>query len=442
MTPHADTICAVATPPGRGGIGVVRASGPACRQLAGAVCGRLPEPRRAVYTRFRDAGGDLIDTGLALFFPGPNSFTGEDVLEFQAHGSPVVLEALVEALVTAGARRAGPGEFTRRAYENDRMDLAQAEAVAALIEASSAHAARAAQRSLEGEFSAAVVALAGAMTELRMWIEAALDFPDEEIDFLADERVLARVRKLRADLADVIARAEAGRMLTDGLRVAIVGRPNAGKSSLLNALARREAAIVTEIPGTTRDVLRESVLVAGMPVVLADTAGLRETSDRVEAEGVRRAEAEMAAADLVIWVVDDTEGHATPPPGLPETAPVLRVDNKIDLSGAYPGRYRGGVRISAANGSGLDALVSAVRDSLGLAETGGGEYAARRRHVASLETARKHVETGLAELEATGSGELLAEELRLGAEALGEITGRVGSDELLGRIFSSFCIGK
>jgi tRNA modification GTPase len=443
MTAPADTIVAIATPPGRGGVGVVRLSGSMAFTIAEQLSGSLPPVRTAGLRHFHDADGEIIDTGLLIRFAGPRSYTGEDVVEIQAHGSPVVLELIVSAAVAAGARRAGPGEFSQRAFLNDRMDLVQAEAVADLIASASEKAARAAHRSLEGTFSKAVDDIHQALVELRVWVEAALDFPDEDVDFLADGQVADRAGALRTRLDSLLQRAATGRLLTDGVRIAIIGPPNAGKSSLLNALAERDAAIVTDIPGTTRDVLRETITLAGMPVVLSDTAGLRETSDRVEFEGVRRARLEMQAADLLFHVVDASEPSAHQLSGVPERLPVIRIENKVDLSGHAPGRDQGCVRVSALTGEGLGELESLVLEELGASAAGGeGEFSARQRHVDALRRALAHVESGHAEVLASGSGELLAEELRMAAEELGEITGRMSSDQLLGEIFASFCIGK
>ncbi len=442
LTAKADTICAIATPPGRGGVGVIRVSGPDSFSLAAALSGSLPPPRRAGLRTLRDGHGDSIDTGLVIAFAAPASFTGEDVVEIQTHGSPVVLEMIMRSLVEVGARRARPGEFSERAFLNDRLDLAQAEAIADLIAAGSEQAARAATRSLEGLFSDQTNALAVALTELRVWVEAALDFPDEDVDFLADGQVANRADQLLHELEQLLARARSGRLLNDGIRIAIVGKPNAGKSSLLNALTRRDSAIVTDVPGTTRDVLRESVSIAGIPVTLADTAGLREATDAIEIEGVRRAEREMQAADLLFWVVEATEPEPRLPPGLPATLPRIRISNKIDLTGEAPSLQEDQVRLSAKTGAGLDLLEQRVLETLGVREHGEGEFSARQRHVEALERAGEHLRHGIAEIQATGSGELLAEELKRAADQLGEITGKLTSDQLLGQIFSSFCIGK
>ncbi|MEM1080146.1 MAG: tRNA uridine-5-carboxymethylaminomethyl(34) synthesis GTPase MnmE [Pseudomonadota bacterium] len=437
-----DTICAVATPPGRGGIGVVRLSGPDAWAIGQTLTGRRPQARTALLVDVRGNDEQRIDQGLMVSFAAPHSFTGEHVVELQLHGSPVLLEQVVRTAVAAGARRAEPGEFSQRAYLNDKIDLAQAEAIADLIDAATEHAARAAQRSLEGVFSERVHALAEAMTRLRVWVEAALDFPDEDIDFLADGQVLASVDELIEQTQQLLRVAEAGRILTDGIRVAIVGKPNAGKSSLFNALVQRNSAIVTDRPGTTRDVLRETIQLGGVPAVLADTAGLRETEDVVELEGVKRAQAELQAADLVLWVVDATEADADRVSLPAVSAPVIRVDNKMDRLDRPPVAEPDRIAISALTGAGLAQLDEAVQRLLGIEVESGRECSARARHIEHIQTALVHVQTGRTELAETQSGELLAEELSRAATALGDITGQVHSDELLGTIFSSFCIGK
>ena len=442
-----DTIAAPATPPGTGGVAIVRVSGPGVARVAGAVAGGLPAPRRAVLRRFRDAAGEVVDTGLVLYFPGPHSFTGEDVLELHGHGGPVVTDLVLGAVLAAGARPARPGEFTERAFLNGRLDLAQAEAVADLIEAGSAQAARSALRSLEGALSRRLEGLAAGLTELRAWVEAALDFAEEEIDFLAEGEVARRTGALLADLARVEAEAAAGRVLHEGLTVVLAGAPNAGKSSLLNALAGRETAIVTHLPGTTRDVLREHLQIDGLPLHLVDTAGLREAADAIEAEGVRRARRELEAADRALVVVDDAVDPDVPgevrrclPPELALTV----VHNKIDLTGRDPGlEERGGVAhlwLSARTGAGLDRLREHLKAAAGYVP-GAGLFSARRRHLEALARARGHLESAQAAA-AAGAGELLAEDLRLAQQALGEITGEVTPDDLLGEIFSRFCIGK
>ncbi|MBL8224398.1 MAG: tRNA uridine-5-carboxymethylaminomethyl(34) synthesis GTPase MnmE [Chromatiales bacterium] len=438
-----DTIVARATPPGRGAVAIVRLSGPGCRAIAEAILGQCPPPRHAVLADFRAASGEAIDTGLALFFRGPASYTGEDLLELHAHGSPVVCDELVERAVQLGARLARPGEFSERAFLNDKLDLTQAEAVADLIDAGSRAAARAAQRSLAGAFAAAVHGLNDAVTELRVYIEATIDFPDEEIDPLADAELAVRLADCRARFDAVQAAAAQGRLLRDGITLVLAGEPNTGKSSLLNALAGYEAAIVTPVPGTTRDPIREYLAIDGLPVHVIDTAGLRITADPVEAEGIRRTEAALATADLVLHVRDATqpgEGGVVPAAG---DAPVIRVINKIDLTGQAPGEGEAGeVRVSARTGAGLAELRRVIREAVGFAGADAGTLSARRRHLEALADARRHFDAGVVELETRRAGELLAEELREAQQALAGILGEFTSDDLLGEIFGRFCIGK
>lgn len=443
-----DTIVAQATPPGRGGVCVIRVSGPRAFELAGEVAGVLPPPRVAALRAIRGERREILDRGLVLAFPGPNSFTGEDVAELHLHGSPVVAALLLRRLVALGGREAGPGEFTRRAFINGRMDLAQAEAVADLIASASAEAARAAVRSLEGEFSAQVDALGEALVQLRVHIEAGMDFPEEGVDAYGDPGLLERAQELLARLETLRSAADRGRVLRDGLTLVIAGAPNAGKSSLLNRLAGYEAAIVTEEAGTTRDPVREDILVDGMPVRVVDTAGLREAENRIEAEGIRRARHAMAQADLLLLVRD---GAAPPGPvpadSLPDTTPVLHVLNKIDLLGvpASLGRRDDGqleLRLSALTGEGIDLLRGCLRDQAGYSGEAGGAYSARRRHLEALGRAAHHIAAGRDHLAGGATIELAAEELRLAQQSLGEITGEFSTEELLGRIFSEFCIGK
>ena len=447
--PESDTIAAIATPPGRGGVGIVRLSGPRALEIAEAIAGRRPAPRQAAFRVFRDAAGEPIDEGLLLCFPAPHSFTGEDVAELQGHGGPVVMDRLMARCLELGARPARPGEFSERAFLNDKLDLTQAEAIADLVDAETEAAARLAIRSLAGAFSQRVHRLVEGLIALRTYVEAAIDFPEEEIDFLADERVACDLDALIADLEAVRASARIGRVLRDGMRLVIAGLPNAGKSSLLNALAGEERAIVTEVPGTTRDLLREQIQIDGMPLHLVDTAGLRETGDVVERIGVERARAELAQADRILWVYDgaaDPEHAAFDPAQLPQGVPVTLVHNKADLSGAEPGLFeRDGlpeVRLSARSGAGLDALRAHLRECMGLAQGVEGEFSARRRHLDALARAADHLEAGRRALLEGRAGELLAEDLRLAQRALGEITGEFSADDLLGEIFSSFCIGK
>jgi len=445
----ADTIVARATPPGRGGIAVVRISGPAVRDLAGPLLGALPRPRYATLCGFRGADGEALDLGLALYFPAPHSFTGEDVLELHAHGGVVLADMLVARVLALGARLARPGEFTERAFLNDKLDLTQAEAIADLIDADSQAAARAAQRSLRGDFSAAVLALNEEVTELRTWVEAAIDFPDEDIDFLSDADLARRVEGVAASFRRLEEATRQGCLLREGLNVVIAGRPNAGKSSLLNALAGYDAAIVTPVPGTTRDVIREQLDIDGLPIHVVDTAGLRATTDVVEAQGVSRAQAELARADHALVVldatVDDAAGREALLGELPAGLSRTLVRNKIDLTGEPSGLVPGTtdlVQVSALTGAGLPELRQRLRAVAGYQPAGEGAFTARRRHLDSLRSAREHFEAACRQLREQQAGELMAEELLQVQNALAEITGEFTSDELLGRIFSSFCIGK
>ena len=443
-----DTIAAVATPLGKGGIGIVRVSGQRSLAIAEALLGRVPQPRHAFHTQFRGADGQPIDDGIALYLPAPRTFTGEDILELQGHGGPVVLDLVLQACLTQGARMAAPGEFSQRAFLNGRVDLAQAEAIADLIEAGSQQAARAALRSLQGAFSRQVYALLEHLILLRTYVEAAIDFPEEEIDFLADQRIRDQAAELQTKVDEIIAGARHGCLLRDGMTVVIAGRPNAGKSSLLNALAGRDAAIVTEVPGTTRDVLREHIDLDGMPIHIIDTAGLRDTEDHVERIGVERAWQALAQADRVLLVLDDREGFTAADQAildqLPGQVPVTRVRNKIDLTGVAAGQAAADpptIALSARTGAGLDSLRAHLQEAVGYSSDAGGDFLARRRHLDALGDARGHL-TQAHERLVEGAGELAAEELRLTQHCLNQITGEFTSDDLLGRIFGSFCIGK
>jgi len=427
---------------------VGRISGPAAVAVASAMVGLLPPPRRATLRSFAAADGSAIDQGIVLYFPAPNSFTGEDVVELQGHGGPVVVDQLLSRALALGARLARPGEFSQRAFHNGRLDLAQAEAIADLIAAGSAQSARLAMRTLQGEFSRRVDALLEELVQLRTYVEAAIDFPEDEVDLLADGVVLRDLEALLGNVEEIVRSARQGRLLRDGLRVVIAGPPNAGKSSLLNALVGHDAAIVTAIPGTTRDVLREYIQLDGLPLHVVDTAGLREGADLVEEEGIRRARGEIARADRVLWVYDDAEGQAavtSETAGLPPDIPLTRVRNKIDLTGAPAGLADGKpptVAISVATGAGLDALRAHLKACAGYHGTGEGEFIARRRHLDALERVRLALGQARAALREHAGGELVAEDLRLAQQALGEITGAFTPDDLLDRIFASFCIGK
>jgi len=424
---------------------MVRISGPAAPAICIVLTGRLPPPRHAQLARFGDADGTPIDHGLCLYFPAPHSFTGQDVVELHGHGGPVVMDLLLARVLALGARQAAPGEFSQRAFLNDKLDLAQAEAVADLIDAASAAAARAALRSLEGEFSRQVGALSERLVELRVQIEAGLDFPDEELDLLADGRLAADAARLADDLRTLVGRAGEGRLLREGVTVVLAGAPNVGKSSLLNALAEREAAIVTAIPGTTRDVLREYLAIDGLPLHLVDTAGLRDSHDPIELEGIRRARAEIARADHLLFVTEAGAPQLPPPELLEQASSVTRIVNKIDLTGEPPRIESAGgwtdVYLSVRSGAGLDLLRARIREAAGFAGAQG-QFSARRRHVEALREAAESTARSVELLADRAGPELAAEELRLAQRALGTITGEVSSDDLLGRIFASFCIGK
>jgi tRNA modification GTPase len=442
-----DAIAAIATPPGRGGIGVVRVSGPGLEPTLRALAGRDVRARQATRADFLDAAGAVLDQGLILYFRAPHSYTGEDVIELQGHGGPVVLNLLLQRCLELGARLAEPGEFTKRAFLNDKIDLAQAEGVADLIDAATAQAARCAMRSLQGDFSRRIEALVAALTELRIFVEATLDFPDEEVEFLESGKVRARLAAIRAQLAAIIAASQQGQLLRDGIHVVLTGQPNVGKSSLLNALAGTERAIVTEIPGTTRDLIRETINLHGVPLHVIDTAGLREPRDPVEKIGIERTWQAVAAADLVLWVSDLTRPETCVPDpalGVRTTAgvPQLHVLNKVDLAGLEPSvRTMGGmveVALSAKSGAGLDLLKTAVLTAAGWDVANEGAFMARERHLQALQLAQEHVTRAAGQSQV----EFLAEELKLAQRALGSITGEVTADDLLGKIFSHFCIGK
>ncbi|GGX48133.1 tRNA uridine-5-carboxymethylaminomethyl(34) synthesis GTPase MnmE [Saccharospirillum salsuginis] len=449
-----DTICALATPPGRGGVGIVRVSGDQAATIAAALLGHTPKPRYAHYGPFYDDAGQVLDEGIALYFPNPHSFTGEDVLELHGHGGPVILDLLIQRILALGARLARPGEFSERAFLNDKLDLAQAEAIADLIDASSTEAARSAVRSLQGAFSQEIHKLVEQLIELRIYVEAAIDFPEEEIDFLSDGKVQADLDRIIDQLGTVLKTANQGSLMREGMRVVIAGRPNAGKSSLLNALAGQDRAIVTDIAGTTRDVLREHIHIDGMPLHIIDTAGLRDSPDEVERIGVERAWQEIEQADRILLMVDATETDAVDPETiwpdfvhrLPEHAPLTVVRNKIDLSEESPGLSTASeppvIRLSAKGEAGIDALREHLKQLMGFEGNHEGGFIARRRHLDALTRADQSLRSGRDQLLGAAAGELLAEDLRQAQQSLNEITGEFTSDDLLGRIFSSFCIGK
>jgi tRNA modification GTPase len=449
--PGNDTIAAIATPPGRGGIGIVRVSGVKVRTIAESFLSVIPAPRQAGFHRFRDTNGQIIDEGLALYFPAPQSFTGEDVLELHGHGGPVVLDLLLNQILLLGERMARPGEFTERAFLNGKLDLTQAEAVADLIDSSTAEAARAAIGSLQGIFSERITVLLEGLIALRTFVEAAIDFPEEEIDFLADERLAMQLGELQQQLAELLTEAGQGQLLRDGMTVVIAGRPNAGKSSLLNQLAGRDSAIVTEIPGTTRDVLREYISIDGMPLHIIDTAGLRDSDDPVEQEGVRRAWNEIRNADRILLLVDSRAGVTAADRLLkhrfPEHIGMTLIRNKIDLTAetaalVEQGEWGTEVLLSAKTGQGMQQLREHLKNIMGYRSAGEGRFIARRRHLDALQRVDERLQVARYQLEVIKAGELMAEELRLAQQALSEITGEFTSDDLLGKIFSTFCIGK
>jgi tRNA modification GTPase len=450
---NSDTIVAIASAPGRGAVGVIRVSGPKVPQIAAGILGVLPAPRHARFSTFLDAQGRSLDEGLALYFPAPASYTGEHVLEIQGHGGALIVDMVLQRLLELGCRMARPGEFSERAFLNGKIDVAQAEAIADLIDAGTTAAARAAVRSLQGEFSARVAGLKAGITGLRAYVEAAIDFPDEEIDFLSDTALRERLKSVFTGFDSITVAARQGTLLREGLNVVIAGKPNAGKSSLLNRLAGDDVAIVTDVPGTTRDVLRRQVHLDGLPLNLSDTAGLRSAVDAIEAEGVRRARNEIARADRVLYIMDaglvdehDARRWAAELEGLPAEIPITLVLNKIDLTGAAarlddaatPPR----IFLSARTGAGLDLLRTHLQTSAGYLKSESGALAARRRHLDALSRARQHVQTAADTLSSTRAFELFAEDLRLAQHALGEITGEFTSEDLLSEIFGSFCIGK
>jgi len=445
-----ETIVAIATAPGRGGVGVVRLSGDNSANIAQHICGKLSAPRMAKFCNFSDHDGEVIDSGLAIFFPNPASFTGEDVVELQGHGSPLVLARLCQRAISLGARMARPGEFSERAFLNDKMDLAQAEAVADLIDSATEQAARSAMRSLQGVFSDRVNLLLQDLTALRMYVEAAIDFADEEIDFLAEAAIDQQLKDLLVTVDGIRQSAQQGRLLREGMSVVLAGQPNAGKSSLHNQLAGHDAAIVTEVAGTTRDILREQIHLGGLPLRISDTAGLHESTDIVEQEGIRRTQNEIAQADHLLLIIDDklglTEKDKQIRVDLPQHIPMTIIHNKIDKQDKTPSISQDGddvvLFLSAKTGAGMDLLEKHLCDAVGYHPGDEGVFIARHRHLNALDRARLAIESGYQCLTGMGAGELLAEELRQAQHALGEITGTFTNEDLLDKIFSSFCIGK
>ena len=461
LTTHfQETIAAQATPPGRGGVGIIRVSGPKAKFVAETILGKIPATRKAEYLSFNNKNKQSLDQGIALFFKGPNSFTGEDVLELQGHGGPVILDMLLKEITTLpDIRLAKPGEFSEQAFLNDKMDLTQAEAIADLIESSSEQAARCALKSLQGQLSKLVHQLVEKVIHLRMYVEAAIDFPEEEIDFLADKKIITELKDIIQYVSQVRSQAQQGSIIREGMRVVIAGRPNAGKSSLLNALSGKDTAIVTNIAGTTRDVLTEQIHIDGMPLHIIDTAGLRESTDEIEQIGIERAWQEINQADRVLLMVDsnlnnlnknEMEIIKTEWPEffekLPEKIGLTLIKNKADLSNANTGfsekNNQPTITLSAKTGEGVNELKEHLKTIMGYQGNTEGGFMARRRHIIALEKAQQHLNTGLEQLESFMAGEILAEELRITQQYLNEITGEFTNDDLLGEIFSSFCIGK
>ncbi len=441
-----DTIAAIATPPGNGGVGIIRISGPSAFEIAQKITQKTPVSRQALFTSFRDEGDFIIDSGILLYFPNPASYTGEDTIELQGHGGAVVLGMLLKRVVKLGARLANPGEFTERAFLNNKLDLAQAEAVADLIESSTEQSVRSAQKSMQGVFSQQVNELVEELTELRIYVEAAIDFVDEEIDFLTDGVVENKIINLSTRIQKILKTAQQGRLLRDGMTVVLAGKPNAGKSSLLNALAGHEAAIVTDIAGTTRDILKERIQIDGMPLHIIDTAGLRESDNLVEKEGIRRAHEEIKQADKVLLLIDSTDPEIdSVMKVLPTDLDITKVYNKIDLLDIEPeiieNEQGSQIYLSVKKGIGMELLINNLKQTVGFNSETDDVFIARKRHIDALIQGQKSVENALEQLQ-NQAGELVAEDLRQAQNSLAEITGSFSSDDLLGRIFSSFCIGK
>ena len=451
---NTDTIVAIATPPGRGGIGVIRVSGPASIDIANKVLGSVPEPRRAYYGPFSDTDGNVLDEGIALLFKQPNSFTGEDVLELQGHGGPVVLDMIIQQLVGLGCRMARPGEFSERAFLNDKIDLTQAEAIADLIDCSTQQAARSALNSLQGSFSSLIDELIEQLIDLRCFLEASIDFPDEALDLLADDNISPRIRVIQQQLDSTLAQTKQGTLLKEGIQVVIIGKPNAGKSSLLNCLSGSSRAIVTDIEGTTRDILEEQINIDGLPIKFIDTAGLRDPKDPVEAEGIRRAMERLEVADCVLLLEDATaQQHAEIDEKyysrLPVAIPIIRLVNKVDLTGATPGLLPTStdqpyptLQISAKANLGIDSLKKYLKEIVGFNNTSESTFTARRRHLESLLSARSILDNALNQWLSSNAEELLAEDMRAAQKSLETITGRFSNEDLLDVVFSGFCIGK